>query len=136
MATATQQHDLPSDSNTDTYSFTLILSGVEDITPELENGIYGGGCDDALLGMTEGAIFLDFDREAGSLMEAITSAIKQVENAPGLRLRVTKVIPPGERIIAYFNAMLTLRDSRPDHGTKWSDEIARGIADVLKGMQR
>lgn len=110
MATATQR---PSNSETDTHSFTLILSGAEDLTDKLEKAIYGGGCGDALLGMTEGQIFLDFDREAKSLGEAIVSAIRQVESL-SLGLRVTQVVPPGDKIIAFFNAMLMIRNDHPD----------------------
>ncbi len=130
MATVTKQQHRPSDSNTDTYSFILILSGADDITDELTKAIYDGGCDDALLGMTEGQLFLDFDREATSLSEAIKSAIKDVESIP-LGLKVTQVVPPGDRTIALFNAILTLRNDRPDVANVWPD-IAAAFDSLFK----
>ena len=74
------------------YDFTLILSGVDDITEEVCNALYEAGCDDATPGMREGVVFLDFTREAKSFEEAIASAIRDVERA-GVGARVTRVEP-------------------------------------------
>lgn len=65
------------------YSFTLILDGVDEVE-ELETGIYGAGCDDALIGMRGGIAFVDFDREAESLSAAIMSAIDDVRRIKGV----------------------------------------------------
>lgn len=70
----------------DTYSFTLILdTDPEHVEGSLTDALFEAGCDDALLGTSEGVVHLDFDREAGSLVAAITSAITQVE-ATGTRI--------------------------------------------------
>ena len=73
-------------------SFTLILSGVSALTEELENALFEAGCDDALLGIQNGSVYLDFEREADSLRNAILTAIRQVETAP-VGIHVIRVEP-------------------------------------------
>jgi hypothetical protein len=63
------------------FTFTLILSGVSEVTTELEEALFEAGCDDALLGSRDGVVFLDFDREARSFQEAVLSAIANAERA-------------------------------------------------------
>jgi predicted DNA-binding transcriptional regulator AlpA len=66
------------------YSFILAIDGdVEEKTEEL----FEAGCDDALFGSIDGAYYADFDREAPTLGEAISSAIADVESVPGLQVR-------------------------------------------------
>lgn len=65
-----------------TYQFTLILKDVDETTPGLEDILYASGCDDALINFRDGTVYLDFDREAKSLKEAVISAIKAVESSP------------------------------------------------------
>ncbi len=74
------------------YEFTLILEGPEEVTAELEDGLFDAGLDDALIGQRDGAIFLDFTREGRSLASVIVSAIRQVERA-GLNLKVAGFEP-------------------------------------------
>src|SRR5438045_462050 len=64
-----------------TYQFTLVLKGVGQDTPDLEDSLYEAGCDDALINFRNGTIFLDFDREASSLEEAVISAIKNIRSS-------------------------------------------------------
>jgi hypothetical protein len=64
-----------------TYSFSLILSGVSKLTPEMTDALFGAGCDDATPASCDGVVFVDFDREAESLGKAIGSAISDVERA-------------------------------------------------------
>ena len=69
-----------------TYQFTLIVEG-----PDLQGGerldaLYESGCDDALVGRGHGAQYLDFDREAASLDDAILSAVADVERVEGARV--------------------------------------------------
>lgn len=71
-----------------TYSFTLILSGVDAMTPEMAEALYEAGCDDSTPGSSGGLIIVDFSREAESLGDAVGSAIKDVEKAG---YKVTKV---------------------------------------------
>lgn len=63
------------------YQFTLVLKGVDENTSELEDSLYKAGCDDALINFLDGAVYLDFDREAASLKEAVISANKDVEDS-------------------------------------------------------
>ena len=62
------------------YQFTLVLSGVDDKTSQLENLLYNAGCDDALINFRNGTDYLDFDREASNLEDTVISAIQSVEN--------------------------------------------------------
>jgi hypothetical protein len=50
------------------------------------------GCDDAVLGRRAGLLYLDFERSAPSQLEAILSAITDVENS-GAGVRVVRVEP-------------------------------------------
>src|SRR2546430_654788 len=113
MASTAKSKSLPADPRKDNYSFTLILTGSEAITDGLEDALFNAGCNDALLGLCERQLFLDFDREAHSLTEAIRSAIEDVERS-GLGIKVQRVVPPGDREIALFNALLRLRNDTPN----------------------
>lgn len=63
------------------YQFSLILDGVDEKTPGLEDALFEAGCDDALINFKNNAVYLDFDREAEDLERAIISAIKDIESA-------------------------------------------------------
>jgi hypothetical protein len=78
--------------STHTFEFTLILSGVNAITAEVEDAVYQAGCDDALLGKRNGAVYLDFNRSGESFHDAMVSAIRQVESC-GLNIRVIGIEP-------------------------------------------
>lgn len=77
-----------------TFDFTLTLSGQDELTDELADALYGGGCDDALLGTVDGRMYLDFGREAETYEEAVASATRDVE-ATGL-VKVIEVRPINE----------------------------------------
>lgn len=62
-----------------TFTFSLILNGVKEITRELEDRVYASGCDDAILFSKNGTVYLEFDRESTSLKSAVISAIRDVE---------------------------------------------------------
>ena len=64
-----------------THAFTLILSGVRELAPELADAIFAAGCHDATPSSCNGIVSVDFDREAESLGDAIGSAIKDVAAA-------------------------------------------------------
>lgn len=74
------------------YQFTLVLKNVDESTPGLEDSLYEAGCDDALINFRNGAVYLDFDREAPSLEEAVISAIRDVESA-SIATTVANVAP-------------------------------------------
>lgn len=63
------------------YQFTLVLKNVDEKTSGLEDGLYEAGCDDALINFRNGAVYLEFDREADTLEDAVISAIKNVKSA-------------------------------------------------------
>jgi transcriptional regulator with XRE-family HTH domain len=63
------------------YDFTLVLTGITEITPKIEDALYGAGCDDATLAMRSGRPFLTFSRKAATLKDAILSAISAVRKA-------------------------------------------------------
>src|SRR5215208_2964711 len=64
-----------------TYQFTLVLKNVDENTPGLEDSLYEVNCDDALINFRNGAVYLDFDRAATSLEQAVISAIRDIESA-------------------------------------------------------
>jgi predicted DNA-binding transcriptional regulator AlpA len=74
------------------FEFTLILSGVAELTAEVLGAFFEAGCDDALIGTRDGIAYADFCREAGSYREAVLSAIADVESA-GVGARVVRVEP-------------------------------------------
>ncbi len=87
------------------YQFTLILSGVAEITPELADALYAATGGDIELNMRDGVAFLEFDRASPSLHDAVTSAISQVEGA-GVGVRVVRVESQAANTIAKINADL------------------------------
>lgn len=74
------------------YQFTLVLKNVDENTPELEDSLYEAGCDDALINFRNGAVYLDFERDASSLEKAVLSAIKDVESS-SVGAQVANVAP-------------------------------------------
>ena len=63
------------------HDFVLLLAGVTELTPELQNGLFDAGCDDATISERSGRIFLTFKRSAPSLKHAILSAIRDIGGA-------------------------------------------------------
>lgn len=63
------------------YNFTLTLSGVQMETEGLADALYINGCDDALICYYGSSVYVEFDREAESLDQAIKSAIDNIETA-------------------------------------------------------
>lgn len=74
------------------YHFTLVLSGFDTITIDLEDALYEAGCDDALINSRNGVIYLDFDRERTSFEEAVLSAIHNVFSAR-INAKITSIEP-------------------------------------------
>jgi len=67
------------------YHFVIWLEGSSELTEELENRVYEAGCDDALLGLFDSRLCLEFDREADTPFDAVKSAIQDVKSA-GLKI--------------------------------------------------
>ena len=74
------------------YQFTLVLDGVDEQTPNIEDALFEAGCDDALINYKNGTIYLDFDRENDNLKQAIISAIKDVESM-NMKVTISSVAP-------------------------------------------
>ena len=94
------------------HQFLLILTGVSDITPDLSDTLYEATGGDIECNMRHGVAFLEFDRTASSLQEAVTSAIAQVEGC-GVGVRVVRVETDAANTIAKINADLLGLVSRP-----------------------
>ena len=63
-----------------TFQFTLVLKHLPENINNLEDSLFEAGCDDALINFRNGAVYLDFDRDASSLEEAVVSAIKNIQS--------------------------------------------------------
>lgn len=74
-----------------TFQFTLILSGVAEITPELADALYSAIGGDIELNMREGVAYLEVERIAPSIGVAVNSSIIEVEGA-GIAVRVVRVV--------------------------------------------
>lgn len=74
------------------YSFTLVLKNINQSTEGLEDSLYESGCRDSLINFKNNIVYLDFDREAASLEDAVISAIQAVETS-SIGAKVAKEIP-------------------------------------------
>ena len=63
------------------YEFTLILKGSHELTEEIADELFEAGCDDGSPGTRDGVFSIDFHRTAGTLEDAINSAIANVTAA-------------------------------------------------------
>ena len=78
------------------HEFRIILADAEEIVDDLThdkfvtmaNALFEAGCDDGSPGASGGIVTVDFHREAGSLRDAIESAVADVESAGYLVERV------------------------------------------------
>jgi hypothetical protein len=74
------------------YEFTLVLEGVNDKTPHLEDILFEAGCDDALINFRNSTVYLDFSRSDSTLENAVLSAILAVEGC-NLGAKVIRILP-------------------------------------------
>lgn len=82
-----------------TYQFALIVEGPDLQADEMVKALFEAGCDDALVGSTDGVQYLDFDRDAASLEDAVLSAVADVERVDGaevVRLAGASVVSMAE----------------------------------------
>ena len=66
------------------HHFTLIVDGPDLQDDALIDSLFETGCDDAAIGRIDGIQYVDFDREAVSLDEAVLSAVTDVERIEGV----------------------------------------------------
>lgn len=72
------------------HDFALILDGINDLTPAMEDALFEAGCDDATICVRAGRVFLTFSRTAATMKEAVLSAIRNVQDA-NIGARVLRV---------------------------------------------
>jgi transcriptional regulator with XRE-family HTH domain len=70
------------------HEFSIIAEGLDPTAEDFESRFYDVGCDDATISFQRGVIILDFARAAETFEGAISSAIKQVEQAGAEIIRV------------------------------------------------
>ena len=87
------------------HQFTLILSGVSELTPELADALYEATDGDIELNMRDSIAYLEVERSAPSLDEAITSVMREVERA-GVGVRVVRVESEVANTVARINVRL------------------------------
>jgi hypothetical protein len=91
------------------HPFTLILTGIKDLTPDVTDALYEAGFDDALVGMAGGVPYIDVNhREAKSLEKAVREAIRAVEKAG---FHVVRVESDAANAITRINADLLMLSS-------------------------
>lgn len=88
-----------------THRFTLIVSGIAEITPELADSLYTATHGDIEMNLRDGVAFLEFERSASTLRGAVLSAIGEVEGA-AVGVRVVRVESEAANVIAKINADL------------------------------
>ena len=66
------------------HHFTLIVDGPDLQDDAFIHRLFEAGCDDAMAGRIDGVQYVDFDREAASLGEALLSAVTDVEHVDGV----------------------------------------------------
>ena len=73
-----------------THHFTLIIEGPDMQEEAIIDALFKNGCDDGTIGRSGGVQFIVFAREAASFVEAVQSAIDDIERIQGLKVvRVT-----------------------------------------------
>jgi len=72
------------------YDFALIVSGVAELTPAVEDALFEAGCDDATVSTQYGRLYIEFSRSATSLEDAIIGAIHAIRKA-GIGAEVLRV---------------------------------------------
>ena len=68
------------------WEFTLIIEGPDIQGDDIINALFEAGCGDSLVGSTNGVQYMDFDREAPTLADAVLSAVSAVESVPGVQV--------------------------------------------------
>lgn len=68
------------------WHFTLIVDGPDVQSGTTVDALYEAGCDDALIGRADGVQYVEFDREAAGLAEAVLSAVADVERVDGVKV--------------------------------------------------
>ena len=93
------------------HNFTLIVDGPDLQDDALIDALFEAGCDDATVGRTQGIQYLDFGREAISLVEAIRSAVADVGRVDGVHvLRIDAGAPLSMAVFGPVTGIICGRD--------------------------
>ena len=68
------------------HHFTLIVEGTDVQSGSTIDALHEAGCDDALIGRTDGIQYVEFDRESAGLVEAVLSAVADIERVDGVHV--------------------------------------------------
>lgn len=79
-------------NKTTVHHFVLVLSCVTENTNGLEDALFEAGCDDSLIFFKNNAVYLEFDREAECLDDAVFSAIREIESI-NIGIKIKRVEP-------------------------------------------
>jgi hypothetical protein len=71
-------HQIPCESE---HEFVLTLDRITEPNEEVENALFDAGCDDCTIATQSGRVYLSFTRIAGSISDAILTAIRDVRKA-------------------------------------------------------
>jgi hypothetical protein len=82
------------------HEFTIVLAGVEELTPDLADALYLV-FDDGTAGSCNGRVFIDFHRKAPSLQQAVHSAVDDTRKAA---VEVACVETEESRLVQEINA--------------------------------
>ena len=72
--------------NISSHQFILIVEGLDLQSDTVVAALFDAGCDDAIVGRTDGIQYLDFDRDGPNPETAILSAIADVERLPDVEV--------------------------------------------------
>ena len=75
-----------------THQFTIVVDGVDLQSDAGANALFVAGCDDATAGRVSGVQYVDFDRDAVTLDDAIRSALNDLRRVDGVK--VVRVLNP------------------------------------------
>lgn len=103
------------------FSFTLLLDGPSVFEPAVLQALLEAGCDDALFGERHGVQYADFERDAGTYVGAVTSAIRDIESTVR-GLCVTRLEP--EELVGVSD--IALRSGRSRESIRLLAEGQRG----------
>lgn len=81
------------------FNFTLIVEGADLQTDEAQDALFEAGCDDATFGAVDGVQFAEFDRDAGSYGQALSSAIATIRRTI-----------QGARVVQVLDDLVTISD--------------------------
>ena len=94
---------MPVKTRAKSHEFTIILAGVEELTPALADALYQV-LDDGTAGSCNGKVFIDFHRQAPSFQQAVQSAVADVRKAGA---EVARVETEEVRLVEQINAALS-----------------------------